>query len=86
MTVSASKRLPIHPRWGHSLWICPIWRTFWTHRSDMSIAWTCFGDVSISTSFLDMFRLAAAQCRQMQQAVRLDELTWASLEEIGHGA
>lgn len=84
MTAAASQRLPICPRWGQFLRICPIWPTLCTRPSDMSIVGTYFRDVSISTSFLDACRLAAP-CEQADQAARLDQLIWASLEDIGYG-
>ena len=85
MTAPVSQRSAIRPRWGQLLTICPILADLWTHHSDMSIAWTYFGELSISTSFLNMFRPAIAQREQMAQAARLDQIVWANLEEIGYG-
>jgi hypothetical protein len=86
MTTPPPQRSTIRPQWGQLLTICPIWSALWTHRCDVSTAWTCFGEVSISTSFLNTFHPATAQREQMAQAAKLDELIWANLEEIGYGA
>jgi len=85
MTAAASQRLPFRPRWEQSLTVCPIGPALWTHCSDVSKAWTYFGDVSRPTSSLNVFRLAAAQREQMEQAGGLDEVIWANLEDIGYG-
>jgi len=86
MTAPASQRSTIRPQWGQLLMICPIWPVLWTRRCDVSIAWTCFRDVSIWNSFLNMFRPATARREQMAQAAKLDQRIWANLEDIGYGA
>ena len=85
MTAAAAQRLAFRPRWEQALTICPIGPALWTQCSDVSMAWTYFGDVSRPTSFLHVLRLAAAQREQMEQAATLDQLIWDNLEGIGYG-
>jgi hypothetical protein len=85
MTASTAQRLPICSRWEPFPRMCPIFRTFWTRFCDVSIAWTRFRPVSISTPLLNACRLADALREQMAQAVWLDQVVWANLEEIGYG-
>ena len=49
--------------------ICPIWPALSTRHSDVSIAWTYFGNVSIWDSFLNMFRPGPATAPYTQATI-----------------